>query len=430
MSQRNSKSQDEISRLLDSFEVGDTLEEKMDTFKQEKERKSRIDRARNEQASFQRASTEEVDLTQVMDPVEEPLRMEDDSRTRTMMWDRQEMDEEIQDTNKTVVINDEEIQSLLDEEKGPKLTREVRKKSGMKKASSGPDKKTIAVVVAGVVGVLLTGLLIFGVIKLIGNLSDGDRISEQQQKESFQEILSWANDYDALSDFEKASIIDFESKFNKLTDQQQNEIDQVLRNMTGHSFDELLAQAKSDAKDKEISKNDNTKIAEKKAKLKAKIRELRSDLGSAQKDLDKANEEYSNALTHLNEISGKITSANAAVSEAQSRLDSANASKADLDAQLDQLMKDADAGLITNVEFTTKRTELNAKSSEVINEINEAKANLDQVRADNNVDSLMGQQKEASSSVDKAQAKVNEAQSKYDSINSELQGVQSELDAL
>ena len=71
MSQKHSKSQDEISQLLDSFEVEDTLEEKMENFTQEKKRQSRIERARKNSQDFNRRNTEEMDLTQIIDPIDD-----------------------------------------------------------------------------------------------------------------------------------------------------------------------------------------------------------------------------------------------------------------------------------------------------------------------------------------------------------------------
>lgn len=46
---------------------------------------------------------------------------EDLSATRTVMWNADELKQEADATNKTVVIDDDEIQSLLEEGKGPQL---------------------------------------------------------------------------------------------------------------------------------------------------------------------------------------------------------------------------------------------------------------------------------------------------------------------
>ncbi len=61
---------------------------------------------------------------------------EDLSATRTVMWNADELKQEADATNKTVVIDDDEIQSLLEEGKGPQLKREVinKKKDSKKKA--------------------------------------------------------------------------------------------------------------------------------------------------------------------------------------------------------------------------------------------------------------------------------------------------------
>lgn len=60
---------------------------------------------------------------------------EDLSATRTVMWNADELKQEADATNKTVVIDDDEIQSLLEEGKGPQLKREVinKKKDSKKK---------------------------------------------------------------------------------------------------------------------------------------------------------------------------------------------------------------------------------------------------------------------------------------------------------
>ena len=44
---------------------------------------------------------------------------EDLSATRTVMWNADDLKQEADSTNQTVVIDDDEIQSLLEEGKGP-----------------------------------------------------------------------------------------------------------------------------------------------------------------------------------------------------------------------------------------------------------------------------------------------------------------------
>mgnify|MGYP000128650866 CR=1 FL=1 len=67
----------------------------------------------------------------------------------------------------------------------------------------------------------------------------------------------------------------------ELSDEQQSEINKVLKSKTGKTFDELLAQVKSDAKDKADASNNNTEIAQQKAKLKEQISNLKDDLADA-----------------------------------------------------------------------------------------------------------------------------------------------------
>lgn len=428
MSQKHSRSQDEISQLLDSFEVEDTLEEKMESFTQEKERQSRIERAKRNAKDFNRRNTEEMDLTQIIEPIddyefEDEEYEEDDSQTRTMMWDKDQIDQEVTDTNKTVVINDDEIQSLLEEDKGPRLKREVHHKGAK---NSSQDNKKIAIIIAGVVAVILAGIAIFGVINLIGGLGNDDQISEEEQKENYEEILAWAKDYASLSDDEKADIIDFETMFNKLSDDQQSEINKVLKSKTGKTFDELLAKAKSDAKDKADASNNNTEEAQQKAKLKKEISNLENDLADAKQALDDANSKLNAAKSNLSSIQSKVSSANSTLSSAKSRKAAADQALADLEAEK-KAIEDKDNSELTDEDYQ-RLQELYNKRPGLLQEQSDAQSEVN--NAQTTYDGLVSQQNQASSEVDSAQNAVNEAQSKYDSINSELQSLRKQLDSL
>lgn len=59
---------------------------------------------------------------------------EDLSATRTVMWNADDLKQEADSTNQTVVIDDDEIQSLLEEGKG----------SSIKKRSNQQEKKSQA----------------------------------------------------------------------------------------------------------------------------------------------------------------------------------------------------------------------------------------------------------------------------------------------
>ena len=98
--------------------------------------------------------------------------------------------------------------------------------------------------------------------------------------------------------------------FNRLSDEQQSEINKVLKSKTGKTFDELLAQAKSDAKDKADASNNNTEVAQQKAKLKEQISNLKDDLADAKQALDDANSKLNTAKSNLSSIQSKVSSAN------------------------------------------------------------------------------------------------------------------------
>ena len=433
MSQKHSKSQDEISQLLDSFEVEDTLEEKMENFTQEKERQSRIERARKNSQDFNRRNTEEMDLTQIIDPIddsefEDEEYEEDGSQTKTMMWDKDQIDLETTDTNKTVVINDDEIQSLLEEDKGPRLKREVHRGSARK---SNQDTKKIAIIVAGVIAVILAGVAIFGVINLIGGLGSDDQISEEEQKQNYEEILAWANDYDSLTDDEKADIIDFETMFNRLSDEQQSKINKVLKSKTGKTFDELLAQAKSDAKDKADASNNNTEVAEQKAKLKEQISNLKDDLADAKQALDDAKSKLDSANSKLNGATQSISSAQSDITTCNTEINNLTTQNTNLTTQKNEIYTQ-----YLNLPIDDpQRDELWAQIESINSQISSNESQISALEsklsfAEQTLKNAQSEQTQASSEVDSAQSAVNDAQSKYDSINSQLQQLQKELDNL
>ena len=226
------------------------------------------------------------------------------------------------------MIDDDEIQSLLEEGKGPQLKREViNKKKEPSKKKSAPKKshsKTGMYVALGVVGVLLVSLLIFGGMKLMtGGLSSSDEKTSEVQKKNYQELLDFANNYDDLSSSDQKKIIGFESKYNSLTRKQREKIDEILEEVTGKTFNELLASANKKTSTKKD--NNNTEIAEKKAQLKQKINDLKKQLLSAQSELENAQNAQSSAQSDVDSLQSQIDSAGGSVSDAQSAVISAQA---------------------------------------------------------------------------------------------------------
>ena len=318
MDKKRKNENDEISQLLDSFQMDeeDTLEQKMDQFTKNQTR-SRVNKHKPQpEISFQSKEVEPslgdtlvVGSKDLNEPKEEDL-----SATRTVMWNADDLKKEADSTNQTVVIDDDEIQSLLEEGKGPQLKREVvnKKKNPNKKVSKKNNSKTGLYIGLGVVGVLLISLLIFGGIKLVtGGLSGSDEKTEEIQKKNYQELLDFANNYNSLSSSEKKEIVDFESKYNSLTRKQREKIDEILEKATGKNFNELLAKANKKTNSKK--KNNNTEIAEKKAELKQKISDLKKQLSEAKADLENAQKAQEAAQSEVDSLKSKVDSANSSL---------------------------------------------------------------------------------------------------------------------
>ena len=91
-----------------------------------------------------------------------------------------------------------------------------------------------------------------------------------------------------------------EEYYNRLSDEQKEEIDDLLKSRTGYTFDELLARAKSD--EKKDSSNNNTEIAE----LRAKLSTLQTQLSSAQSTLDSAKSTLTTRQSEYDALVGTI----------------------------------------------------------------------------------------------------------------------------
>ena len=117
MDKKRKNENDEISQLLDSFQADqeDTLEQKMDRFTKTQNR-SRVKKHKPEPEIPFQSKKEEPSLgdTFVVGSKDLNEPKEDLSATRTVMWNADELKQEADATNKTVVIDDDEIQSLLE----------------------------------------------------------------------------------------------------------------------------------------------------------------------------------------------------------------------------------------------------------------------------------------------------------------------------
>ena len=444
MDKKRKNENDEISQLLDSFQMDeeDTLEQKMDQFKKTQNR-SRVKKHKPEpEIPFQSKKVEpSLGDTFVVGSkdLNEPESKEDLSATRTVMWNADELKQEADATNKTVVIDDDEIQSLLKEGKGPQLKREVinKKKDSKKKASKKNNSKTGLYIGLGIVGVLLISLLIFGGIKLVtSGLSGSDEKTEEVQKKNYQELLDFANNYDSLSSSEKKGIVDLESKYNSLTRKQREKIDEILEKATGKNFNELLAKANKKTNSKK--KNNNTEIAEKKAELRKKISDLKDQLSKAKADLESAQKAQESAQSDVDSLTSKINSANSSLKDAQSAVNSA---QSEYDNLVSILKRRAELDNIPNDQITqdelSELSDIRTNHPNLENEVNSAKDDLDAANAalstaqkNSNVSSLENKLSTAQTKLNSAGSDVKDAQSKVDSLNSQINDYQSQLDDL
>ena len=442
MDKRRKNENDEISQLLDSFQTNeeDTLEQKMDQFKKTQNR-SRVKKHKPEpEIPFQSKKVEpSLGDTFVVGSkdLNEPESKEDLSATRTVMWNADELKQEADATNKTVVIDDDEIQSLLEEGKGPQLKREVinKKKDSKKKASKKNNSKTGLYIGLGIVGVLLISLLIFGGIKLVtSGLSGSDEKTEEVQKKNYQELLDFANNYDSLSSSEKKGIVDLESKYNSLTRKQREKIDEILEKATGKNFNELLAKANKKTNSKK--KNNNTEIAEKKAELRKKISDLKDQLSKAKADLENAQKAQESAQSDVNSLKQQVNEAQSTLDKAQSAEDAAQTAYDNLvsilkrRAELDNIPNDQ----ITQAELS-ELSDIRTNHPNLESEVNKAKDDLDVAKSKNtdansNKSSLENKLSTAQTKLDSAGSDVKDAQSKVDSLNSQINDYQSQLDDL
>lgn len=441
MDKKRKNENDEISQLLDSFQADqeDTLEQKMDRFTKTQNR-SRVKKHKPEPEIPFQSKKEEPSLgdTFVVGSKDLNEPKEDLSATRTVMWNADELKQEADATNKTVVIDDDEIQSLLEEGKGPQLKREViNKKDSKKKTFKKNNSKTGLYIGLGVVGVLLISLLIFGGIKLVtSGLSGSDEKTEEVQKKNYQELLDFANNYNSLSSSKKKEIVDLESKYNSLTRKQREKIDEILEKATGKNFNELLA--KANKKTNTNKKNNNTEIAEKKAELRKKISDLKNQLSKANADLENAQKAQESAQSDVDSLKQQVNEAQSTLDKAQSAEDSACATYNELLKILERIkvLSAIDNDKISQEE-NAELTELRTSHPDIEGEVNsayEAKKAAEAANTDaknkSNKSFLQNKLSTAQTKLNSASSDVKDAQSKVDSLNSQINDYQSQLDDL
>ncbi|MCI6380843.1 hypothetical protein ACTQX5_08600 [Faecalicoccus sp. LCP19S3_E3] len=411
------KPKDEISRLLDSFQEEEVLEEKMEGFTAQKRRQDRMQRASRQTVEPEPVQNETND-TIVLRP--EPKKTE--SAGTTVMFDPEKIEEEDTDTNKTVVINDNEIQSLLDEDKPPKLRREVVSHGGSshrkepmphKKPTKKKGLSPAAIVGIVVAALMVVGILGFGVYTLM-NSGKEDKTEEvtKKQKRAYDSIVDWL---DSLTGDDYDGIEDWEEDYDSLTKEQKKKLNDYFEKITGSTFDELLAKAKSDSK--KDSSNNNAKIAE----LKAQLKSLQSQLSDAQSDLNDANSRLSSAQNDYDNWNNKLSTwqnTNAQLEQKQTELST-------LEARMKEL-QNIPADQISEEELT-ELTQSYKKQASLQQEISNLQWKLNGI---GDYSSIQSHVNSASSEVSQAQSDVDSAQSTIDQLTSQIQEVQDRIDAL
>ena len=411
------KPKDEISRLLDSFQEEEVLEEKMEGFTAQKRRQDRMQRASRQTVEPEPVQNETND-TIVLRP--EPKKTE--SAGTTVMFDPEKIEEEDTDTNKTVVINDNEIQSLLDEDKPPKLRREVVSHGGSshrkepmphKKPTKKKGLSPAAIVGIVIAALMVVGILGFGVYTLM-NSGKEDKTEEvtKKQKRAYDSIVDWL---DSLTGDDYDGIEDWEEDYDSLTKEQKKKLNDYFEKITGSTFDELLAKAKSDSK--KDSSNNNAKIAE----LKAQLKSLESQLSDAQSDLNDANSRLSSAQSDYDNWNNKLSTwqnTNAQLKQKQTEL-----------STLEERMKELQnipADQISQEELSELTQSYKTQAS-LQQEVSNLQGQLNGV---GDYSSIQSHVNSASSEVSQAQSDVDAAQSTIDQLTSQIQEVQNRIDAL
>lgn len=411
------KPKDEISRLLDSFQEEEVLEEKMEGFTAQKRRQDRMQRASRQTVEPEPVQNETND-TIVLRP--EPKKTE--SAGTTVMFNPEKIEEEDTDTNKTVVINDNEIQSLLDEDKPPKLRREVVSHGGSshrkepmpyKKPTKKKGLSPAAIVGIVIAALMVVGILGFGVYTLM-NSGKEDKTEEvtKKQKRAYDSIVDWL---DSLTGDDYDGIEDWEEDYDSLTKEQKKKLNDYFEKITGSTFDELLAKAKSDSK--KDSSNNNAKIAE----LKAQLKSLESQLSDAQSDLNDANSRLSSAQSDYDNWNNKLSTwqnTNAQLEQKQTELST-------LEARMKEL-QNIPADQISEEELT-ELTQSYKKQASLQQEISNLQWKLNGI---GDYSSIQSHVNSASSEVSQAQSDVDSAQSTIDQLMSQIQEVQDRIDAL
>ena len=322
----NKRNDDELSSLLDSFQTDDTMERKMNDFARQKEQKSRTQQPHIRMDAEPRVRTER--------PVED--------QGSTVVFDKVNVSEEPSQTEGTVMMDDQEIQSLLNESKGPQVrTDKPSKGSGSQKPphqrkmkKKNDNAKKFGIVAGCIVGALLIAMILFGIIKfVIGGFED----SAEKQEENYERIVEFLDE----EDYDLDRVRKFKELYDRLSDELQEDIDDEIYTITQGecaNFEDLLEKAKEEkrkeTKKEKDQKNETTKIAERKAEIKDEISKLKKqiarlekegsnskELANAKKSLDAAIKKRDQAQADADKIAGLVNASYVEMQNIQAEID-------------------------------------------------------------------------------------------------------------
>ena len=298
----NKRNDDELSSLLDSFQTDDTMERKMNDFARQKEQKSRTQQPHIRMDAEPRVRTER--------PVED--------QGSTVVFNKVNVSEEPSQTEGTVMMDDQEIQSLLNESKGPQVRTEKPSNGSenpkpphqRKMKKKNDNAKKVGIAAGCIVGALLIAMILFGIIKfVIGGFED----SAEKQEENYERIIEFLDE----EDYDLDRVRKFKELYDRLSDELQEDIDDEIYTITQgecSNFDDLLEKAKEEkrkeTKKEKEQKNETTKIAERKAEIKDEISKLKKQIARLEKDGSNS-KELANAKKSLDDAIKKRDQAQA-----------------------------------------------------------------------------------------------------------------------
>ena len=410
MTEREQREFDELSSLIDSIENDDTMKRKMDVFSQRKQRKRRLQQLESDQNITQKpvvstrpqpVSSQQLGQTVVLTSPSASNTTPVDA-TKTTVFSPQEVGGAQNEGNhETVVVNNSEIQTLLEQD------------TVTPRQSQKNKKVPILAVVLSLLAILMIGFGVYTIASGNGLFDNGSDTSDTTTQE-FERLLNWAEGYNDLSEAGKRKIIDYEDIYNKCSDTQKAQIDAILKEKSGKTFNQLLALAQSNKK--ADSKNDDVKKAEKKAELREKISELQNELDVAKTTLQTTSDEMSAAEKELNSIQTKIDSANEKLVAAQNDL-----------VQAQQNLYLAQEAALSATEENQADVQMKLKEAQTAYEkATEAYGKA----AETDVVSLQQKYSEIESSYAKLSADQQSQQAQVDDLSAQIQALQTELSNL